>query len=972
MELPALLVFLQAGSLLDAELAPQLLDQVNDAVTAGATAVVLDGSDSAAALYEAAVKLKELLRERAALLLLDRLDIAAAVGAEGVVLSPTGVPVVVARKMQQGPLLLGQMVSSAEAAVAAAADGASFVLLQGADGGLPQASDLTAARSQQRSGNAIPVIAAAGASCSPASLQQQLPSLAAPADGFCMPLQLLQPAAAAADAAAAATASADSAATSAAVGVLLQALTQGHTPEAAAAAVGDSSSADWSGSSSSSSGAAAAAAPPSGSATTVKVPAGGSALRRLLNASKESMIAEERKLLQQVAALLEEVAPQMDELPLLRDAITNLDDVFLVVVVGEFNSGKSTVINALLGEKFLADGILPTTNEISVLKYADPASPKQQPELVQQSDGLFVRRLPAALLREMNIVDTPGTNVILERQQRLTEEYVPRADLVLFVLSADRPLSESELAFLKYIRQWRKKVVFVVNKVDMLDSEEEVSQVLSFVSSNASKLLQLDSPAVLPISGRAALKAKLGCGSGQSGGVLDSWEDELLSSQPGWQKSRFGEFEKFIYDFLVGSAGSSSSSSSSMRSGGEGLRLKLQTPLFVADALMEAARVRLQGEIAAAEGELAALGAVRRQLAKFKVEMSKDAEAQRQVCISLVGEALSRNSKYVDKTLQLSNLPALTGYLFGSSKGAAGMPVASSSWEAEVVSGTFDQLAKQCVCHVVCRWCGQQQLGGGGGVASSSWEAEVVSGTFDQLAKQVAEHAAWLATNCSNQLDYYASYLQQHRMPGSSSSSNSKQQQATSSSSNGSSPPETAGSGSSAALASSDAAAAAMAAAAAGSRSLAAVADFKPDAARMLLEEELREAFLGTAGSAAGAQGLGLLAASWLKGGLEDLLALTVAGLASYVAVLNLPLKRADIKGKVARVAGNFADSVTTAMAEESDTAVEATTSQVLQQVAPLEAAWQAQLQQLQASEARRAQLAEALQVMEKRTANLQ
>lgn len=61
-------------------------------------------------------------------------------------------------------------------------------------------------------------------------------------------------------------------------------------------------------------------------------------------------------------------AQQMDELPLLRDAITNLDDVFLVVVVGEFNSGKSTVINALLGEKFLADGILPTTNEISVLK----------------------------------------------------------------------------------------------------------------------------------------------------------------------------------------------------------------------------------------------------------------------------------------------------------------------------------------------------------------------------------------------------------------------------------------------------------------------------------------------------------------------------------------------------------------------------------------------------------------------------
>jgi len=50
------------------------------------------------------------------------------------------------------------------------------------------------------------------------------------------------------------------------------------------------------------------------------------------------------------------------------------------------------------------------------------------------------------------------------------EEYVPRADLVLFVLSADRPLSESELAFLKYIRQWRKKVVFVVNKVRLVEA----------------------------------------------------------------------------------------------------------------------------------------------------------------------------------------------------------------------------------------------------------------------------------------------------------------------------------------------------------------------------------------------------------------------------------------------------------------------------------------------------------------------
>lgn len=73
----------------------------------------------------------------------------------------------------------------------------------------------------------------------------------------------------------------------------------------------------------------------------------------------------------------------------------------------------------------------------------------------------------------------------------------------------------------------------------MLETEAEVAEVIDFVSSNASKLLQLDAPAVLPISGRAALKAKLECGSAQSGGVLDSWEDDLLTSQPSWKRSRW-------------------------------------------------------------------------------------------------------------------------------------------------------------------------------------------------------------------------------------------------------------------------------------------------------------------------------------------------------------------------------------------------------------------------------------------------
>ena len=130
----------------------------------------------------------------------------------------------------------------------------------------------------------------------------------------------------------------------------------------------------------------------------------------------------------------------MEELGLLDDALKQLDELFLLVVVGEFNSGKSTIINALLGGKFLAEGILPTTNEISILKFAEGG--KQ--ELVQEADASFVQYIPAPLLEQVNIVDTPGTNVIVDRQQRLTEEFVPRADLVLFCLSAGmRPHCQS-------------------------------------------------------------------------------------------------------------------------------------------------------------------------------------------------------------------------------------------------------------------------------------------------------------------------------------------------------------------------------------------------------------------------------------------------------------------------------------------------------------------------------------------------
>ena len=251
------------------------------------------------------------------------------------------------------------------------------------------------------------------------------------------------------------------------------------------------------------------------------------------------------------------------------EARKGLEELFLLVIVGEFNAGKSSVINAMLGQKALKEGILPTTNEITVLKFGN------EPRTEQSKDGFYTQLIPADLLREVNIVDTPGTNVILERQQRLTEEFVPRADLVLFVLSADRPMTESEVKFLSYIRKWGKKVAFVVNKCDRLENQGEVDEVKGFVADNAERLLGVTDPAVLPVSAKAALAAK----------------------ERGGSETDFAQLEDYILSFL--GAGDKKGKNS-----GEGLRLKLGTPLQVGTMLFGAAEEILAQERAEAVEEL--------------------------------------------------------------------------------------------------------------------------------------------------------------------------------------------------------------------------------------------------------------------------------------------------------------------------------------------------------------------------------
>ncbi|HAF62386.1 MAG TPA: dynamin, partial [Anaerolineaceae bacterium] len=245
---------------------------------------------------------------------------------------------------------------------------------------------------------------------------------------------------------------------------------------------------------------------------------------KILNDQQESTLQRERIFLNDLQLELVENNASKEDLDSLKYSIRQLDDLFLLVIVGEFNSGKSAFINALLGQQLLKEGVTPTTSQINILRYGE----KRENHLVEKDQTVLL--FPVELLSELSIVDTPGTNAIIRQHEELTTHFVPRADLILFVTSVDRPFTESERSFMQSIRDWGKKVVIILNKIDILADEEELTQVVNFVQENAQTLMgrALD---VFPVSARQALRAKNG-------------ETNL------WEASRFGALEAYIRNSL--------------------------------------------------------------------------------------------------------------------------------------------------------------------------------------------------------------------------------------------------------------------------------------------------------------------------------------------------------------------------------------------------------------------------------------
>ena len=209
---------------------------------------------------------------------------------------------------------------------------------------------------------------------------------------------------------------------------------------------------------------------------------------RVLDGRREALVERERALLGRLADFLVGFGAPGEDVEISRRALSDLEELFLLVIVGEFNSGKSAFVNALLGAEVSREGVTPTTDRITLLRYAD------EPEERDRRDGVLERGHPNEFLREVAIVDTPGTNAIIRHHEELSRGFVPRSDLVIFVTSADRPLTESERGYLELVRDWGKKILLVVNKADLLGEEAKVEQVRRFVEEGLRSALGLSPP----------------------------------------------------------------------------------------------------------------------------------------------------------------------------------------------------------------------------------------------------------------------------------------------------------------------------------------------------------------------------------------------------------------------------------------------------------------------------------------------
>jgi GTPase SAR1 family protein len=230
------------------------------------------------------------------------------------------------------------------------------------------------------------------------------------------------------------------------------------------------------------------------------------------------------------------------------------DNVFNLVVLGQFKRGKTTLINALLGAEILPTAVVPLTSIATILKYGEALNIKvyfnngRIEEIERASLHQYVTEkgnpknekdvrevivtYPSSYLKDgVRLIDTPGVGSIYEHNTDVAYQYLPKSDAALFLLSVDQPLSKAELDFLKDVREYSNRIFFLLNKADYF-SEAELRESMEF-SADVLKEAMGSEMRIFPVSARLALEGKV------------SGAGDLIG------KSRLPQFSEVLNNFLM-------------------------------------------------------------------------------------------------------------------------------------------------------------------------------------------------------------------------------------------------------------------------------------------------------------------------------------------------------------------------------------------------------------------------------------
>ncbi|MFA9408754.1 MAG: dynamin family protein [Candidatus Dadabacteria bacterium] len=336
---------------------------------------------------------------------------------------------------------------------------------------------------------------------------------------------------------------------------------------------------------------------------------------QILNEKYSKIILEEKLLLTNLLAEIE-ILSDDDLRNKLTSVIENLENLFSIVFIGEFSTGKSSIINTLLGLDVLAEGITPTTDEITVIKYGD-----QTLESIENGSRLI--SIPEERLKGILLVDTPGTNVTIAQHQKITEEFIPKADIVFFTIGAERAVTGSEAKLIEFIKEeWLKNIVFVLNKIDVAKDQEELDQLISHTSGELERAFSFK-PHVIPVSAKLARQAKASSDSGL------------------YTKSGFAELEEYIFKTLGEE---------------ERVRLKIQGSSELALSLCSETEKAIDANLYKISQDTEKLAGFQRKLDGMKDEIIGNSSQFTERIRSRLLEFKTRGVQFIDDLIRIQNI----------------------------------------------------------------------------------------------------------------------------------------------------------------------------------------------------------------------------------------------------------------------------------------------------------------------------